>query len=121
MHVTVAFDHKKHDWRDLPLEEGKATISIIDPDERKVEEFKNGAIVLEIYSTPLTTRWAELVQAGLHWKYADYRPHITITYAMPEGFDVGNITPFDGVIELGPEIVTEVTWNMRHKIEEDSL
>ena len=120
MHVTVAFDHRKHDWRDLPLD-AERTVDVIDPDERSVELFRNGAVVLEIFSTPLTIRWAELVQAGLHWKYPDYRPHITLTYNMPEGFDLSKIQPFDGKIELGPEITSSVIWNQRNHQDEDPL
>lgn len=121
MHVTVAFDHKKRDWRELPLEQADHSISVVDPDERAVSLFKNGAIVLEIYSATLTARWAELHQSALHWKYPDYRPHITITYNLPEGMDLSRITPFDGIIELGPEVATEVVWNQRHHLKENDL
>ena len=86
-----------------------------------VSLFKNGAIVLEIYSGPLTARWAELHQSALHWKYPDYRPHITITYNLPEGMDLSKIVPFDGVIHLGPEVTTEVVWNQRNHLKEEDL
>jgi uncharacterized protein len=120
LHVTVAFDKKKHDWRDLPLD-APSSVDVLHPDERKVEEFRNNAIVLEIYSVELFARWAELIQSGLHWKWPDYRPHITITYNMPEHLDVSKVTPFDGVIELGPEVATEVIWDVRNKIDEQEL
>jgi uncharacterized protein len=120
LHVTVAFDKKKHDWRELPLE-APEKVDVLHPDERAVEEFRGGAIVLEIYSSDLVTRWAELIQSGLHWKWPDYRPHITITYNIPENLDLAKVTPYDGVIELGPEIATEVNWNIRYKIDEDTL
>ena len=119
MHVTVAFDHKKHDWRDLPLD-ASPTVAVIDPDERAVSLFKN-AVVLEIYSQELTTRWAELHQSALNWKYPDYRPHVTITFNAPEGMDVSRIEPFDGVIHLGPEITSEVMWNQRLHMNEEPL
>jgi hypothetical protein len=120
LHVTVAFDHKKKDWRDLPLE-AEPDIAVVDPDDRVVSLFKNGAVVLEIYSRALTARWAELHQSALSWKYPDYRPHITITYQIPEGMDVGRIQPFDGVIKLGPEVISEVVWNQRTQVQEEDL
>jgi hypothetical protein len=121
MHVTVAFDHKKHDWRDLPIAEGLNEVDVVNPDERSVELFRNGAVVLEIYSTPLHARWGELVQAGLHWKFQDYRPHITLTYTIPEGMDLSRVEPFDGVIKLGPEIATQVVWQAREQLIEEAL
>lgn len=120
MHVTVAFDKKKHDWRDLPLDR-EETVSVVDPDERSVAEFRGGAIVLEIYSQELTARWAELVQSGLYWKWPDYRPHITFTYNLPEGVDLESIEPFPGVILLGPEIIDEVVDTWKHQREEEEL
>jgi uncharacterized protein len=120
MHITVAFDKKKHDWRELPLQSPE-TITVLDPNERRVEEFRGGAIVLEVYSTELTTRWAELTQAGLYWKWPDYRPHVTITYNKPAILDVSKIMPFDGKIELGPEIAVEVVDTWKRSLEEDIL
>ena len=120
MHVTVAFDKRKHDWRDLPLYRDDG-IDVVDPDERSVSLFRNGAVVIEIFSTELTARWAELLNSGLHWKHADYRPHITFTYDLPEGLDPLKVAPFDGVIKLGPEVVTDVIWQMRKNINEEIL
>ncbi len=120
MHVTVAFDKRKHDWRDIPLE-APEVVQVLHPDERTVDEFRGGAIVIEIYSAELSARWAELVSSGLYWKWPDYRPHITITWKKPEGLDLSKITPYDGVIELGPEVPTEVVWQMRDRIAEDNL
>lgn len=121
MHVTVAFDKRQHDWRDLPLEDPYEMVEVRDPNERVVEEFRGNAVVLEIYSLELVTRWAELMQSGLYWKWPDYRPHVTITYNAPEGLDVSKITPFCGVIELGPEIISEVVHTWKNKLDEDEL
>lgn len=120
MHITVAFDKKKHDWRELPFE-AETFVDVEDEDERSVEEFNGGAVVLEVYSKELTARWAELVQSGLYWKWPDYRPHITITYNKPDDMDVSKIEPFDGVIQLGPEIVDQVVDTWQNEVEEDDL
>lgn len=120
MHVTLAFDKKKHDWRSLPFET-ESFVDVEDEDERSVEQFNGGAVVLEVYSQELTARWAELTQSGLYWKWPDYRPHITITYNKPEGLDVSTIPPFDGVIQLGPELVDEVVDTWQDEIDEEEL
>lgn len=106
MHITIAFDKKKHDWRSIPFD-ADSFVDVKTVDERSVEKFKGGAYVLEVYSTELTARWAELIQAGLYWKHPDYRPHVTISYN-DQDIDISKIEPFSGTINLGPEVVDEV-------------
>lgn len=120
MHITVAFDKKKHDWRTLPFD-ADSFVDVKDVDERNVEEFRGGAIVLEVYSTELTARWAELTQSGLFWKWPDYRPHVTISYNDQKGLDISKIEPFSGTINLGPEVVDEVLDTWKDRTEEDDL
>lgn len=121
MHVTVAFDQNKHDWRTLPLRDVQELITVLHPDERALETFRGGAVVLEIYSRELTVRWAELIQSGLRWKWPDYRPHVTITYNVPETLDLKKIMPFSGVIELGPEVAVEAVFSWKDKHDEELL
>lgn len=120
MHVTVAFDRQLHDWNKLPLI-GPKEIIITEPDERSVAIFKGGACVLEVYSTELTTRWAELVQSGLYWRWNDYRPHITITYNIGPGFRPSKILPYPGVIVLGEEHAVEVSQTWVNSLDEEPL
>lgn len=109
MHVTLAFDKKPHNWSDLPPETIDEMV-IPESDERTVALFRGGAVVLEVPSIELTARWSELLLCGLYWKWEDYRPHITLTYNLPDGVGVHGIEPYDGRILLGPEILEEVLY-----------
>jgi hypothetical protein len=120
MHVTVAFDHRLHDWDALPLDTNPY-IEVREPDERSISIFKGAATVLEFYSQELIARWGELVQSGLVWRWPDYRPHITLTYNTPLGFRPSRVMPFPGVIVLGPEEPVEVTSKWANSLEEHPL
>lgn len=113
LHVTVAFDYKKHDWSKIPL-------SQLDRVEvagaTSVAEFRRGAIVLTLDCDTLQGRWQQLCDWGLRWKFKDYRPHITITYQLPEGMDPAAVKPFSGKVILGPEVLVEVL-PVQHPVE----
>ncbi len=98
MHVTIALDKIGCDWRSLPTDE---TDILVDYEHRSVELFGDGAIVLEIHSTDLITRWSELLLCGLHWAWEEYRPHITLSYDSETC--IQGIIPYSGEILLGPE------------------
>lgn len=103
--MTVAFDYKKHDWSKIPLSQ-LDRVEVVGT--TAVAEFRRGAIVLTLACDTLQGRWQQLCEWGLRWKFKDYRPHITITYQLPEGMQPENITPFMGKVILGPEVLVEV-------------
>ena len=45
--------------------------------------------------------------------FEQYQPHVTVTYAKPEGLDLATVEPFRGKLEFGPEIFEEVTEGWR--------
>jgi len=106
MHVTLAFSKKPVDHSLLSSSpESKAVQS----GGRKVAQLGDeGAVVLHIADAGLEARHKEIHdQTGAEWSHDGYRPHITLTY-QPGDIDLSTVQPYDGPIELGPEIVQEV-------------
>lgn len=100
--VTVAFSKEPVDWGRA----GPAQLSVWAlGGPRTVEPLgADGAVVLKFECPELAARWSAFLGAGASWDHDSYHPHITITYQPPSGLDLRRVAPFDGVIELGPEI-----------------
>lgn len=101
LHVTIAYSKEPVLWAaagdsvdKLQNSEGKRSVSALGD---------GGAVVLKFTSQELQTRWKEFKDAGASWDYEGYTPHITISYN-GEGINLATITPYTGVLELGPEI-----------------
>lgn len=104
MHVTLSLDYHWDDWAILPRD----FVPYINSNtwiDRKISILNGGAITIEFESLPLTARWSELLQCGVHQKWDIYRPHITISYILPQK-NIKSIVPYDGPIVLGPEVFT---------------
>jgi hypothetical protein len=69
------------------------------------------AIVLRFTSAALSARWRQFRAGGASWDYAQYQPHITITYRAPAGWlaAMSKIAPFAGTLRFGPERYREVS------------
>lgn len=101
-HVTIAYSKEPVDW-DL-VSDSEDSIKLAPDDERSIEEFDGGAIVLrlsESESEPLEDRWQEIMDLGASWDYQTYKPHISV--GKGRGLDTSLIEPYSGKIELGPE------------------
>lgn len=118
MHITLAYSKQPVDWTNIgeSLPEHR-----IDGGHRAVHRFDGGAVVLELQCPDLEQRWQYFRDIGADWKHASYRPHVTITYQLPEGLDVSKIEPFRGAIVLGPEQCKEVDSNWQKKLEEEAF
>jgi hypothetical protein len=66
-----------------------------------------GAVVLMFVSSDLSWRHRCIKDCGASWDWADYTPHITLSYSH-EGVDLAAVQPYRGAIELGPEIFEEL-------------
>jgi hypothetical protein len=66
-----------------------------------------GAAVLSFASNDLRWRHESICAAGASWDFAQYEPHVTISYKT-DGMDLGKVEPYTGAIELGPELFEEV-------------
>lgn len=79
------------------------------------------AIVLRFSSQKLADRWKELREAGASWDHPGYKPHITITYALPKGIKLDEIAPFHGPLTFGPEQFSKVKEDAADNIAEIKL
>lgn len=120
LHVTIIHTRTPMDWikvgEDYWGEDGKMTIAEGGP--RLMERFGD-AIVLQFASSRLTWRHEDIKRMGAETDYPEYQPHITITWAMPEGMDLTKVEPYRGKIELGPEVFEEVDDNWKARISEE--
>ena len=109
-HVTLIYSKKMFDW---DKSDPDSNIIYVDPSDehRSIEQFGSDAVVLEIQSDALQTRWKELIDLGAHSSFPTYRSHITITYeGMPS-----EVVPYNGEIVLGPEIWEEIVEDYNHE------
>lgn len=103
LHVTQAYSRQPLEWFDVDQSwEEKLEIGAGGP--RSIEMF-GSAVVLRFASRSLQWRFEELQKLGASWDYAEYKPHVTLSYAgsIPPG-----AVPYQGRLELGPEIFEEV-------------
>ena len=122
LHVTVAYSKKPVDWSALAPEQDAV---VVNADMRRIHQFPaqgmpNGALVLGFESQRLRDRWQELLDAGASWDYAEYRPHVTITYSVFEAA-VGKIEPYLGSLIFGPEEFEEVEEGWAGEVREEPL
>lgn len=78
----------------------------------------DGAVVLRFDSKPLQSRHQYFLDHGASWDYDEYRPHITLTYDLPEGLDLNTIESYMGRIVLGPEEFQELEEDWSEDIKE---
>lgn len=103
LHVTQAYSRQPLEWFDVDQSwEEKLEIDAGGP--RAIEMF-GSAVVLRFASRSLQWRFEDLQKLGASWDYAEYKPHMTLSYAgsIPPG-----AVPYQGRLELGPEIFEEV-------------
>jgi phage-related protein (TIGR01555 family) len=113
LHVTICYSRTPIDWLKVEAEdwnqEKDGSITIPAGGPRIVEPLGDkGAVVLLFGSSRLSWRHEQLIRAGASHDWDDYQPHITITYAMRDGFDLSKVEPFRGKLVFGPEIFQEL-------------
>lgn len=107
MHVTICYSKTPVDWMAAggtwnDNDKGEVIISPGGP--RAVVQFDKGAVVLEFASWDLQFAHDRFKAHGATYSFQEYRPHITLTYSAPEGFDPAKAEGYAGRIKLGPEI-----------------
>lgn len=111
MHVTVMFTRSLVDWMKVPdswAGDEDGNIEVKPGGARVVEPLgPKGAVVLMFNCSELSYRHVQMREIGATWDWEGYQPHITITYD-PAGLDLDTVAPYQGAIELGPEIFEEV-------------
>lgn len=114
LHVTIAYSRAAVDWIKAESDwtsddDGSYTVAPGGP--RVVERLGDkGAVVLLFASSHLSYRHERIRQGtGASHDFAEYTPHVTITFDAPADFDVDAVQPFRGALRFGPEIFEEVS------------
>jgi 8-oxo-dGTP pyrophosphatase MutT (NUDIX family) len=119
MHVTIAYSREPVEWAQVPR--SSQPILRIEGGTRTLDRLgKEGeAVVLRFEADDLASRHREIHDAGAVWSWPDYKPHITLTY-QGEAVPLDRLTPWDGVLEFGPEEWSEVKENWMATVVEKS-
>lgn len=113
MHATLAYSKQPVDWP-APHDDHVVVTSHAD---RSVEKMGDGACVALKFASPtLQSRWQSMCEAGAGWDYDDYSPHVTISWQVPDDFDLSKVEPYTGPLEFGPEVLSELDpdWDDDH-------
>lgn len=124
MHVTVLYSRTPVDWMAMGQpwdQDGNGQLRVPPGGPRMLDEFGSlkDAVVLLFNSSSLCWRHEDMISKGATSDYADYAPHITITYDVPAGLDLSQVEPYQGELVFGPEIFTEVEEDWAQSIEEE--
>ena len=121
LHVTILYSRTEvdpmkmgRDWS----ENEKGQIIVRPGGPRMVEKLGESAVVLRFTSPDLEWRHRHMVEAGGSHDYPEYQPHVTLTYAVPEGLDLDALKPFTGELRFGPEIFEALDLNWKSKVVE---
>jgi ADP-ribose pyrophosphatase YjhB (NUDIX family) len=110
LHITQIYSKAAVDWYTVPSP-WTAPLVIPEGGPRTIEQFGHGddvCIVQCVRCPPMEERYHELIASGCASKYPELAAHFTLSYNVPEGFDVSSLQPFQGEIVLGPEIWEEI-------------
>lgn len=102
MHVTIAYSKKELAWKNVEWSTTPVMRAVGGTRTMKRLGKEGEAVVLGITSDALNRRHYDIRAAGAAWAWPSYQPHITISYDAAD-VDLDKITPFDGMIEFGPE------------------
>lgn len=121
MHVTVLYSRSPvdpmkmgRDWR----EDEKGQIIVRPGGPRVIEKLGENAVVLRFACPDLDWRHKDMIEAGGSHDWPEYQPHVTISYAAPEGVDIDALKPFNGALRFGPEIFEALDLDWKSKIAE---
>lgn len=116
LQVTIAFSRVPLDWFKASDDAAELTIEAGGP--RAVE--KMGAAVAVLFSSSrLQWRHREIIDIGGSHDFAEYQPHVSITFGDPPA-DIATIEPYRGKIVLGPEKFEPVDDGWRARVIEDA-
>jgi phage-related protein (TIGR01555 family) len=105
LHVTIVYSTEPVDW--LAVGDSWDDELLISRGGARIVEKLGNATVLIFNNRSLQWRNQEIRDNGASWDFAEYTPHISITYeGAPK--DLSTVTPYQGPIHLGPEIFEEV-------------
>lgn len=122
LHVTITYSRTPVDWMKMGenwSSDQNGNVTIEPGGARLVEPLGDkGAIVLLFNSSALAWRHQSMREAGASWDFAEYQPHVTITYA-GSAVDLSKVEPYRGRLVFGPEVFAELDEDWSSKITED--
>jgi len=109
LHVTIVHSRSKIDWMDIEADWTGSELVLAAGGPRVVELMgkEKNVLALLFRSHALAFRHAEIRDAGASSEYAEFQPHLSISYDAA-GFDVSKVEPYQGELRFGPEIFAEI-------------
>lgn len=116
VHTTVIYSKAPVDWMKMG-QPWEATITIPEGGPRINEKFGDAGdvLVLLFASSELQWRHNQAKDIGATSDYPEFQPHISISLRAGD-VDVIALKPWQGPIELGPEVYEEISDNWRAKV-----
>jgi uncharacterized protein len=111
LHVMIAYSRTPVDWISMGSTwndasgKGRGDMVIAEGGPRVVEPLGDRTAVLMFASSDLSYRNLDMRERGASWDWDDYQAHISLT---GEPVDLSAVTPYRGIIHLGPEIFEEI-------------
>lgn len=113
LHVTIAYSRALVDWdaigdsysKTVAVDGGARYMTLLGQPET--------TLVLVFVSGTLRWRHEELKDLGASWDWPEYRPHVSLSHDVTEGFDMTGVRPYLGPLEFGPEIMSPINENWR--------
>jgi uncharacterized protein len=123
MHVTVLYSRQAVDWMALGSDwsgDDKGQLRIPPGGPRMLDRFgsMSDAVVLLFNSSQLSWRHQDMIANGASSDYPDFAPHVTLSYLVPEDFDLSKVKPYQGELIFGPEVFAEINDDWKSAIEE---
>lgn len=114
IHATIAYSKKPIKWPEARDDR----LTVVSKSDRAVMPLGDGgAVVLRFSNDSLRARWQELLDQGASYDFPDYKPHVTISWKA-DGVDVSKLSPFEGDLVFGPEILREIDEDWKSKVTE---
>jgi phage gp29-like protein len=124
LHVTVTYSKRPVDWFKMGSPWGPdGTGQLIVPagGPRVVDRLGDqGAVVLHFSSADLEWRHENMVNEGASWDFAEYHPHVTISYDGAPA-DLSAIEPYQGKLVFGPEVFEPIENDWQTTVKENSF
>jgi phage-related protein (TIGR01555 family) len=126
LHVTIMYSREPVDWMKVGSDDWggdqKGNLMIKPGGPRLMEQLGGDKVVCLLFvNYDLVYRHRRCLDAGCSYDYADYQPHITIADAPVNSDIVRQLDPWQGAIELGPEIFQEINEDWRAGLADDGI
>lgn len=143
MHVTMAYSKRPVDWFKIEPawnQQDDGRLEVPPGGARMMSLFGKevqNVLVLQFSSSQLSWRFQDFINAGASWDWPDFQPHLTISYDVSQSWgekdqrslygtssrwekNLSELNPWQGVIELGPEVFAVITEDWSKGLKENA-